>query len=80
VGSTAIVAVILYLMLREENSIPEVDYTIPDELNVDMNTAYLECSHYGKEWQLCTSPDGLGTFPYCLAYSEYNESDPLLIE
>jgi hypothetical protein len=55
VGSTALIAVILYLM-------------------------HPECSHYGKEWQLCTSPEGYGTYPYCSVYSKYNESDLAVVE
>jgi hypothetical protein len=81
VGSTALVAVIAYLGHRPEKAAPvEVVIDTPDGLNVDMSTAYLECSHHGKEWQLCTSPEGYGTFPYCSAYSEYNESDLALNE
>jgi hypothetical protein len=82
VGSVAIIGVILYLQMhRPEKPAPvEVIHTTPNELNVDVGTAYLECSHYGKEWQLCTSPEGWGTWPYCPAYSEFNESDLLLIE
>jgi hypothetical protein len=82
VGSVAIIGVILYLQMhRPEKPAPvEVIHTTPDELNVDMDTAYLECSHYGKEWQLCVQPEGYGTYLYCPAYSEFNESDLLLIE
>jgi hypothetical protein len=81
VGSVAIVGGILYLLMRrpEKPAPVEVIHTTPNELNVDVGTAYLECSHYGKEWQLCTSPEGWGTWPYCPAYSEFNESDLLLI-
>jgi hypothetical protein len=81
VGSTALVAVISYLGHRPEKAAPiEVIDTRPDGLNVDMKTAYLECSHYGKEWHICTEPEVIGTYPYCSAYSEYNKSDLALVE
>jgi hypothetical protein len=76
VGSAALVAVIFYLMHRPEKAAPiEVIDTTPDGLNVDMGSAYLECSHYGKEWQICWSPEGSGVYYYCSVYSKYNESD-----
>jgi hypothetical protein len=75
VGSAALVAVISYL-----GAAPVEVIDTPDGLNVDMKTAYLECSHHGKEWQLCTSPEVWGTYFYCSAYSEYNESDLALVE
>jgi hypothetical protein len=61
---------------------PEVVHTITDELNVNMKTAYLECPHRGKEWKLCSSPEGYGKYPYCSAYrySKFSESDLLLYE
>jgi hypothetical protein len=81
VGSTALVAVIVYLAHRPEKAAPvEVIDTMPDGLNVDRRTAYLECSHHGKEWRVCVSPQGSGEWLYCPAYSEYNESDLALIE
>jgi hypothetical protein len=80
VGSTAVVAVISYLMYRPEKAAPEVVIDTPGGLNVDMSTAYLECSHHGKELLLCTQPEGYGTWHYCSAYSEYNESDLALVE
>jgi hypothetical protein len=82
VGSTALVAIIAYLGHRPEKA-PPVEVVIdtrPEGLNVDMGTAYLECSHHGKEWQLCTSPEVWGTYFFCSAYSEYNESDLALVE
>jgi hypothetical protein len=80
VGSVALVAVIFYLGHRPEKAEPVEVISMPDGLNVDMGTAYLECSHYGKEWQFCTSPEGAGAWHYCSAYSEYNESDLAVVE
>jgi hypothetical protein len=80
VGSTALVATISYLGHQPEKAAPVEVIDTPDGLNVDMKTAYLECSYYGKEWQLCTQPEGYGTFHYCSAYSEYNKSDLALNE
>jgi hypothetical protein len=78
-GSTALLAVIAYLMHRPEKAAPEAIDKL-DELNVNMRTAYLDCSDYGKEWHICLQPEGWGTAPYCSAYSEYNESDLAVVE
>ncbi|KAL7484675.1 hypothetical protein ACHAW6_010307 [Cyclotella cf. meneghiniana] len=44
------------------------------DLDVNFLTASFECSHRGKEWHVCTQPDGWGSMWYCPAYSEYNET------
>ncbi|KAL3801630.1 hypothetical protein HJC23_013135 [Cyclotella cryptica] len=43
-------------------------------LDVNFLTSSFECSHHGKEWHICTQPDGWGSMFYCPAYSEYNET------
>jgi hypothetical protein len=83
VGSAAIVAVVFYLIYRPTEKPPPlevVERIIPDELNVNLLTASFECSHYGKEWHICTQPEGWGCMMYCPAYNEYNESELSLVE
>lgn len=77
VVSVAIVAVILYPVYHPNEPAPVeiISDLTPDELNVDINTAYLECSHFGKDWHICANLDYYPSSLYCPAYSEYNESD-----
>jgi hypothetical protein len=65
---------------REPAPIQVVVPTIPAELNVNLLTAFHECSHYGKQWHICTQPDGWGSMYYCPAYSDYNETELALVE
>lgn len=53
---------------RAENTAATTD------LDVNFLTASFECSHHGKEWRVCTQPDGWGSMFYCPAYSQYNET------
>jgi hypothetical protein len=82
VSSVTIIVVVLS-PLYKKSSEPEsvnVVHTITAELNVNLLTASHECSHHSKQWHICTQPDGWGTWLYCPAYSDYNETELGLLE
>ena len=75
-SSVALVAIILIPAYKPSDSTDDFDdiHTIPAELDVDIATASLECSHNGKPWYICATPSS-GVALYCPAYSEFNESE-----
>lgn len=80
-ASAALVAVILIPTYRssadDESSAPvsigEDNHTASEVLNVDIITAYQECSNNGVPWHICTMPNSYGGTMYCPAYSEFDE-------
>jgi hypothetical protein len=81
-ASLVLVVVSLYPLYRPDEEPPAeiVNHTIAEELNVNFLTSSFKCSHYGKEWHICTQPTGWGGMLYCPAYSEYNETELSLVE
>jgi hypothetical protein len=82
-SSAAIVVVVLSPLYKKPSEPAPIEVIVPDipaELNVNFRTASYECSHHGKQWHICTQPDGWGSMFYCPTYSDYNETELALVE